>query len=170
MADFKQIFADEIRRLARKEIKLAMEPVQKVIANQRQQIVELRRQLRALEKQAGCVAVSPVVKAEKTEVEDKKISRRITGARIVAMRNKMGLSQAQFAALLGASLSSIVNWEKGKRTPRASQKELIANLRLLGKREIMKRLEVAGMPVKAAARKRKAVVAKEVVAAPVENK
>ena len=61
MADFKQIFADEIRRLARKEIKLAMEPVQKVIANQRQQIVELRRQLRALEKQAGCVAVSPAV-------------------------------------------------------------------------------------------------------------
>ena len=63
-----------------------------------------------------------------------------------------------------------MNWEKGKRTPRASQKELIANLRLLGKREITKRLEVAGMPVKAAARKRKAVVAKEVVAAPVENK
>lgn len=170
MADFKQIFADEVRRLARKEVKVALESLTKTIASQRQQIVELRRQVRELEKAAGSAAAAPVAKAEKAEAEEKKVSRRITGRRIVAMRNKMGLSQAQFAGLLGVSLSSIVNWEKDKRTPRASQKEQIAKLRFLGKREMSKRLEVAGMPMKAAARKRKAVAVKEVEAAPAEVK
>ena len=167
MADFKQVFAEEIRRLARKEIKVAMETMQKTLANQRQQIVELRRQLRDLEKSK--TAVGTAAKVEKVEKDDKKVSRRITGRRIVAMRNKMGLSQAQFAELLGVSLSSIVNWEKDKRTPRASQKEQIAGLRLLGKREIAKRLEASGMPVKAVARKRKAAAAREVGAVPADN-
>ena len=167
MADFKQVFAEEIRRLARKEIKVAMENMQKTLANQRQQIVELRRQLRDLEKSK--TAVGTAAKVEKVEADDKKVSRRITGRRIVAMRNKMGLSQAQFAELLGVSLSSIVNWEKDKRTPRASQKEQIAGLRLLGKREIAKRLEASGMPVKAVARKRKAAAAREVKAVPADN-
>ena len=167
MADFKQVFAEEIRRLARKEIKVAMENMQKTLANQRQQIVELRRQLRDLEKSK--TAVGTAAKVEKIAADDKKVSRRITGRRIVAMRNKMGLSQAQFAELLGVSLSSIVNWEKDKRTPRASQKEQIAGLRLLGKREIAKRLEASGMPVKAVARKRKAAAAREVEAVPADN-
>ena len=167
MADFKQVFAEEIRRLARKEIKVAMENMQKTLANQRQQIVELRRQLRDLEKSK--TAVGTAAKVEKIAADDKKVSRRITGRRIVAMRNKMGLSQAQFAELLGVSLSSIVNWEKDKRTPRASQKEQIAGLRLLGKREIAKRLEASGMPVKAVARKRKAAAAREVKAVPADN-
>ena len=167
MADFKQVFADEIRRLARKEIKVAMEPVLKALANQRQQLVELRRQLRDLEN--GKTAAVPAAKVEKIAADDKKVSRRITGRRIVAMRNKMGLSQTQFAELLGVSLSSIVNWEKDKRTPRASQKEQIAGLRLLGKREIAKRLEASGMPVKAVARKRKAAAAREVEAVPADN-
>lgn len=169
MSDFKQIFSDEIRRLARKEIKIALEPMQKMIAAQRAQIVELRRQVRELEKVSGPVAAVVETTAQEN-AEDKKISRRITGKRIVAMRNKMKLSQAQFAELLGVSLSSIVNWEKDKRTPRASQKELIANLRLLGKREVAKRLDAAGMPLKATARKKKTEVAEEVAAAPAEDK
>lgn len=175
MADFKQVFADEIRRLARKEVKLALEPMQKSLAVQRQAISDLRRQVRDLEKKAGCSAAAAAagaagaVKAD-AAADEKTVSRRITGKRIVAMRNKMKLSQAQFAELLGVSLSSIVNWEKDKRVPRASQKELIANLRLLGKREISKRLEAAGMPVKSSARRRRAVAAQEVVAAPAENK
>ena len=169
MSDFKQIFSDEIRRLARKEIKIALEPMQKMIAAQRTQIVELRRQVRELEKASGPAAAVVETTAQEN-VEDKKISRRITGKRIVAMRNKMKLSQAQFAELLGVSLSSIVNWEKDKRTPRASQKELIANLRLLGKREVAKRLDAAGMPLKATARKKKNEVAEEVAAAPAEDK
>ena len=56
MSDFKQIFSDEIRRLSRKEIKIALEPLVKSLAYQRQTIVERRRQLKALEKQTGFVA------------------------------------------------------------------------------------------------------------------
>jgi DNA mismatch repair protein MutS2 len=46
----------------------------------------------------------------------------------------------------------------------------VSNLRLLGKREVAKRLDAAGMPLKATARKKKTEVAEEVAAAPAEDK
>ena len=153
MSDFKQIFSDEIRRLSRKEIKIALEPLVKSLAYQRQTIVELRRQLKALEKQTGFVAPAAPEKMPELPAAGKAVVRRINGKRLTDMRTKMKLSQAQFAALLGVSLSTIVNWEKDKRAPRAAQKEKIAALRTLGKREIAKRLEIAGMPAKASRRR-----------------
>ena len=162
MSDFKQIFSDEIRRLARKEVKAALEPLTKSLAVQRQTIVELRRQLKAMEKATGYAAPAAPEKAPEIPSDGKNVVRRITDKRIVDMRTKMKLSQAQFAALLNVSLSTIVNWEKGKRVPRPAQKEKLAGLRLLGKREIAKRLEAAGVPAKAT--RRKAVKARRAAA------
>ena len=150
MSDFKQVFSDEIRRLSRKEIKAALEPLTKSLAIQRQTIAELRRQLKAMEKLTAPAAPE---KAPEIPTDGKNVVRRINDKRIVEMRTKMKLSQAQFAALLNVSLSTIVNWEKGKRVPRPAQKEKLAGLRLLGKREIAKRLEAAGLSAKASRRK-----------------
>ena len=164
MSDFKQIFSDEIRRLSRKEIKVALEPLTKSLAVQRQTIAELRRQLKALEKMTGFVAPAAPAKAPEVPADDKKVVRRISGKRIAEMRAKMKLSQAQFAALLNVSLSTIVNWEKDKRAPRPAQKEKIAALRALGKREIAKRLAAAGMPANASRRRAVKVAARKAAA------
>jgi len=147
MSDFKQIFSDEIRRLSRKEIKLAMEPMAKTLAAQRLTIAVLRKQVKALEKIVG-IAAPAAVQAAAEPAGGKKIARRITGKRIMAMRNKLKLSQIQFAALLDVSLSSIVNWEGDKSVPQAAQKERIAALRGIGKREIAKRIQAAGLELK----------------------
>ena len=44
---------------------------------------------------------------------------------IVRAREKSGLSQARFAALLGVSVRTLQDWEQGRREPNAAAKTLI---------------------------------------------
>lgn len=44
---------------------------------------------------------------------------------IVRAREKSGLSQAEFARLLGVSVRTIQDWEQGRREPSAAAKTLI---------------------------------------------
>ena len=44
---------------------------------------------------------------------------------IVRVREKSGLSQAKFAALLGVSVRTLQDWEQGRREPNAAAKTLI---------------------------------------------
>ena len=46
--------------------------------------------------------------------------------KIVNIRNKYGLSQQKFAALLGISTGTLKNWEQGRRKPMGSAKVLMA--------------------------------------------
>lgn len=48
-----------------------------------------------------------------------------TPEKILALRKKMKLSQAVFAAVLNVSPSSIRQWEQGKRTPSGSTQVLL---------------------------------------------
>lgn len=45
---------------------------------------------------------------------------------VVAVRIKSGLSQSQFAVLLGVSVRTLQEWEQGRRQPSGAAKTLIA--------------------------------------------
>ena len=45
---------------------------------------------------------------------------------VVEVRVKSGLSQSQFAALLGVSVRTLQEWEQGRRQPSGAAKTLIA--------------------------------------------
>ena len=44
---------------------------------------------------------------------------------IVKVRGKLGLSQSQFAAVLGISADTLQNWEQGRRSPTGPAKVLL---------------------------------------------
>ncbi|KAF0167113.1 MAG: XRE family transcriptional regulator [Rhodocyclaceae bacterium] len=51
---------------------------------------------------------------------------KVTVSPVVSARIKSGLSQSQFAALLGVSVRTLQEWEQGRRSPSRAAKTLIS--------------------------------------------
>ena len=141
MPSLNTILKGEIARLARKEIKGAVEPLRKANAGYRRDIAALKRQLAELQRQMGKQAKA---KAAVAPDSDEAKPARITPKGLKSLRAKLGLSGADFGRLVGASVQSVYNWEAGKATPRASQRAAIAAVKGIGKREAVARLEAIG--------------------------
>ena len=137
--DIKQVFTDEVRRLARKEVRIASESLYETIASLKKQIAEQKKQLNELSK--NCVIKeekkSPV---DEIALPDEGKALRLNAAGIVRLRTKLGLTQSEFARVLGVAMHTVSVWEQGRRVPRAAHKAKICALRKVGKRELKKLL------------------------------
>ena len=49
----------------------------------------------------------------------------MTGARLLALRESMGLTQAEFGALLGSHEVTVCRWEKGRAAPHGLRLSLV---------------------------------------------
>jgi DNA-binding XRE family transcriptional regulator len=132
----------EIQRVARKELRSETQALKTAVTQSRHQIAQLRRQLQALERQLkrqsrGSGRAAP----EQEEGQEPGPSLRFSAKGLAAQRKRLGLSAASVAKILGVSALSVYKWESGKTRPRARQIEAIAQLRGMGKREALKRLE-----------------------------
>jgi DNA-binding transcriptional regulator YiaG len=132
---------EEISRIARKEVRSETEDFKKSSAQYRHHIAALRRRIEELERQLKKVSKSPRAAAvpELPESENG-VTRRFSPARLAATRKKLGLSAADFGALVGVTGQSIYKWETGAARPRATQLEAIAAVRGIGKREAAEKL------------------------------
>lgn len=137
MPDVKAVLTEEIRRLAKKEIKTAIVPLQKTLAEQKKLISELKKRIAVLENKKTVASVSADENKDDAQEEPK---HRLNAAGIVRVRNKLKLTQAEFARLLGVAAHTVSIWELGKVSPRRDAKAAICALRGLGKRELKKRL------------------------------
>jgi DNA-binding transcriptional regulator YiaG len=142
MPNIAVVLKGEIARIARKEVRAEVQELRKASAQQRAHIAALRRRIDDLERQLKRVGKAPArAAAGAAEESEGGTPRRFSAARLAAQRKKLGLSAADFAALLGVSGQSVYKWEHGEARPRARQLEAIAELRGIGKREAAARLE-----------------------------
>lgn len=141
MPDIKQVLNEEIRRLARKELRNSLLPLAKQVSEQKRTIAELKKQLAELSRRLPVEEKKEPV-AEYDAEAVKKL--RLPAAGIVKIRKKLKLSQNQFAELLGVSGHAVSLWEVGKVSPRSNVKAAICALRSIGKRELKRRLAEIG--------------------------
>lgn len=147
---------DEIRRLARKEIRAQTGRTSKAVAQYRREIARLKREQKAQEKKIAFL-VSQSRKslgAPAAAPSDGNGDSRFSARSVRAQRRRTGLSAADYAKLVGVSPLTIYNWEHNKSRPRREQFSALLALRGLGKREALAKLAVAGAPAKKPATKR----------------
>ncbi|NCD21321.1 MAG: hypothetical protein EOL90_00055 [Spartobacteria bacterium] len=143
----------EISRLARKEIKKEMAPVQRVSATRRSLIADLRRQIGALQRdvadlrraleRGGAVAL-PARSAAGASGADGRKGFWITGKGVRKLRQRLGLTQTRFAQLANVSGQTVVNWEGTKGKIPLRRKDTSARLqeiRLMKKRDLKQAAE-----------------------------
>lgn len=141
MANFHSMLKTEITRLARKEIKVAVDPVRKANIGYRKEIAELKRQVASLQRDLKASSKAASKASAREDVGDASTgSTRFVAKGLKSLRARLGLSAADFGLLVGASGQSIYKWETGKAVPRASQQAALASIRGIGKREAGKRL------------------------------
>ena len=144
MPDIKQVLNEEIRRLARKELKNALLPMAKQVADEKKQISELKKQISELKKEISIIRKKSGCDSEKCPdapaVAEESKPLRLNAAGIVRIRTKLKISQSELARLIGVSAHTVSLWEIGKVSPRANAKAAICALRKVGKRELKKML------------------------------
>ena len=62
---------------------------------------------------------------ERGELKAARVARINPKTDIVKVRDKLGLSQSKFAAILGISADTLQNWEQGRRSPTGPAKVLL---------------------------------------------
>jgi DNA-binding transcriptional regulator YiaG len=143
MPNLQSILNQEIRRLARKEARSELDATKKTVSRLRKDVAELKRQNSKLER---TVAYLQARESKRLKTEPKKASvpkgTRFSVRSLKAQRAKSGLSQSDYAKLVGVSPSTIYNWESGATKPSGKQLAALVSIRGLGKRAAKKRLEM----------------------------
>ena len=142
MANVATVLKDEITRLARKELRKAVDPIRKLLAIQRREIVALKRdrlillrEVKALAKGKGREVTAPA--------EEPAARVRFSPAGLKTLRARLGISAAAFGSLVGVSGQTIYHWENEKAQPRKAQLPRIAALRGVGKKDVQGLLDAA---------------------------
>lgn len=136
------VLKEEISRLARREIRALTETLRKASTQYRRDIAELKRQVTELQRKAAFLE-KQVPKDLPTPPADAE-SMRFNAKGLHSHRQRLGLSAAECAKLIGVSGQTIYNWENGQSRPRQEQLAHIVALRHMGKREARELLEQMG--------------------------
>lgn len=140
MPNFATALKSEISRVARKEARSETLGMKKATSQHRSDIATLKRRIAGLEQLVKRLAKLPNQKLTVESGEDKSPGIRFSAARLTAQRERLGLTAAELAKLLGVSYQSVHKWENEISSPRASQLVSIATLNKMGKRLAQSRL------------------------------
>lgn len=154
MPNVAAVLKEEISRLARKETKSQLGPIKKSLAAERKTNASLRREL-AAQRRLLAQVVATVKRQAKTVAAGS--GKGAAGAELVpagkwrkdtvrSTRRMLGVTQAQFAELVGVSQITISFWETGRSNPRAKQQASVLRVRAMGKEQALAQLGASARP------------------------
>lgn len=142
MPNFSTILKSEIIRLSKKEIKAAVQPLKSANVSLKKTVAELKKRVSALESENKRLLLQqPEKKVQQSpELPD---NIRVSSKTIISLRKKLGLSQGAFGKLLGVSSNAVFSMEHktGRLRLRSATLSAFLEIRDMGKREVMKKLE-----------------------------
>lgn len=127
---------DEIRRLARKEVKSQTSSTSQAVSKFRHEIAQLKRDLADTRKKLSFLEDQErkrITEPDSPAADNGDV--RFSARSVKAQRRRTGLSAADYGKLVGVSQLTIYNWENGKSRPRKAQLDALVALRGIGKRE-----------------------------------
>ena len=141
MPDIAKVLREEIQRLARKEAKAATASLKKDNATLKRTAADHKRRLVQLERDARrLLAQAKKFQENVAKPSDDEVGKaRITAKMIRSIRDRLGLSQAKLAQILGVATNTVLLWEKKEgrlafRNP--DTKATIVGLREMTKAEV----------------------------------
>jgi hypothetical protein len=165
VANFSKLFQDEMRRIARKATKNELAQLQKenkalrrAISETRKALADVQRAVKAAGRRGGAAATGAPAGAAAGKEEGGNDRTRISSKTIQTLRAKLGLTQAEFAKLVGVTGQSVYQWEnKGGRLEfRRGAKERVNAIKGIGAREARRRLEAMNVVKKRGPRSKQA--------------
>jgi DNA-binding transcriptional regulator YiaG len=141
------VIKDAIARGARKQVRQAVGPLRRDVRRLRVVVRELRARIAALREVAARWEASPASRSwEPAITEEEARAARLSPRLIRKLRDRLDLSQAAVARLVGVSPAAVVQWEQGKATPTGRNRVQLVGLRRLGRRQARRLLSSLGGP------------------------
>ena len=141
MGKVENVLKAEIARLSRRETRHLMTKHVEELRRLRRRVAELTHDVCALKAARAEEQVKTKIRAAtETVAGESAATIRMTPRLIRALRNRLGISQADLAKLVGVSTVAVGQWESGRSRPRAESKARIAALRSVGRREVRRLL------------------------------
>ena len=144
MPNIAALLKSEITRVARKEIRAEIESLRKAVSAQRLAIAALKREIAEVRKAASEGSQPPKAAAATEDVAEAGIQRRFSPSRLAAHRQKIGLSAAQYGALVGVTGQSIYKYEQGKARPHTATVRKLSEIKERSKAQILASLQEGG--------------------------
>ncbi|MFV2074154.1 MAG: helix-turn-helix domain-containing protein [Thermoanaerobaculales bacterium] len=142
MPNVASVLREEISRLARKEIRQEVGPLKKTNTELRRTVSALKGEVTALQRKVRFLEKQEKRRLESTPTESTAKVVRFSPKWVKADRQRLGLSAKDYGSLVGVSSLTIYNWESGKSKPMAERLAAWAEVRGIGKREALRRLEL----------------------------
>ncbi len=139
MANYQTSFRHEVQRIARKEIRSELKSTKQAVSRYRSEIAALKRKHKELERLIKALQLREKKKSQAVDVEQPKRRRYSVGS-LKSQRKKSGLSQVDYAKLVGGSAATILTWERGKTKPDDKRFQKLVSLRGISKKEAQKRI------------------------------
>ena len=137
MPNIAALLKSEITRVARKEIRAEIESLRKAVSAQRSAIAALKREIAEVRKMASKGPQAPKAAATASDAAEAGVQRRFSPSRLAVHRQKIGLSAAQYGALVGVTGQSIYKYEQGKARPLAATVRKLSELKERSKAQIL---------------------------------